>query len=254
MFDPLLAQTTTSTADSTLTQVLTEAGLSPFQLFFDDSQRLDILSHPETLLDTLQQLHVVWAGIFVITGILSVLNGYRWHKWIVIIVAFVAGMGFGHAITQSVESRLVISACMGVLAAVIAWPMMKYAIAVCGGLAGAFVGAHIWTALDYPADMYHSGALLGLVVFGMLAFILYRVVIIAMTCIAGASILTLGIVAGMMHIEPWQESLREDFMANPILLPMLALVAAVVGFVVQQHSQLSKKEEAPKPAAKPAPA
>lgn len=231
---------TTSTAG--FRESLSEVGLNPFRLFLDNMHRLDILSRPDELIDVLQQLHIVWAGIFVTVGLLSVINGYRWHKWIVITVAFLTGMGLGFLMSRSMESSLIVAACVGVLTAVVAWPLMKYAIAACGGLAGAFVGANVWSIAQMPPDTYYAGALIGLVAFGLLSFILYRVVIVAMTCIAGAVVLVIGAVTLLIQVEAWQPALREDFSGNPIILPLIVLVTAVIGFVMQQDAFAKKPE------------
>lgn len=232
----------TAPAGSTtgLRESLSEVGLNPFHLFLDNMHRLDILSRPNELLDVLQQLHIVWAGIFVTVGLLSVINGYRWHKWIVITVAFLTGMGLGFVMSKSMESNLIVAACVGVLTAVVAWPLMKYAIAACGGLAGAFVGANVWSISNMPPDTYYAGALIGLVTFGLLSFILYRVVIVAMTCVAGAVVLVMGVVTLLMQVEAWQPALRQDFSGNPIILPLIVLVTAVIGFVLQQDAFVRK--------------
>jgi len=232
----------TAPAGSTtgLRESLSEVGLNPFHLFLDNMHRLDILSRPGELLDVLQQLHIVWAGIFVTVGLLSVINGYRWHKWIVVTVAFLAGMALGFVLSNSMESNLIVAACVGVLTAVIAWPLMKYAIAACGGLAGAFVGANVWSICNMPPETYYAGALIGLVTFGLLSFILYRVVIVAMTCVAGSVVLIIGVVTLLMQVDGWQSALRQDFTGNPIILPLIVLVTAVIGFVLQQDAFVRK--------------
>ena len=244
----------TAPAGSThgLSESISEVGLNPVHLFLDNMHRLDILSRPGELLDVLQQLHIVWAGIFVTVGLLSVINGYRWHKWIVITVAFLSGMALGFVMSKSMESNLIVAACFGVLTAVIAWPLMKYAIAACGGLAGAFVGANVWSIINMPPDTNYAGALIGLVAFGLLSFILYRVVIVAMTCIAGAVVLVIGMVTLLMQVDAWQSALREDFTGNPIILPLIVFVTAVIGFVLQQDAFTRKPSSEGQKHGKPA--
>ncbi|MFG0329766.1 MAG: hypothetical protein ACF8PN_07710 [Phycisphaerales bacterium] len=234
----MLAQnsaTTTTNGAQGFGETIAEIGLNPFAgLFGADASRLDILNHPAELLDALQQLHIVWAGIFVAVGLLSVLNGYRWHRFIVLTIAFFVGLGLGNWMSRSMEASLVVAACVGVLLAVVAWPLMRYAIAVCGGLAGAFVGANAWTAMSMPPETHYAGALIGLVAFGMASFILYRVVIIGMTCIAGAFVCVVGVITLLMHVESLQSVIRDAFTGNTIIMPMLVLVTAVTGFVIQQ--------------------
>lgn len=225
--------------DTGWTDAMREVGMNPINLFLEHLPRMDLLNHPGELLDTLAQLHLVWAGIFITAGLFAVLNGYRWHRTIVIVCTFLVGMGIGHAASKSMDVNLLMSACIGCLAAVVAWPLMKYAIAASGGVAGAFAGANLWTALNQPPDTYYAGALIGLVAFGLLSFIFYKMVIVAMTCIAGAFVLVLGAITMLIHVESWGSALRHDFTANPALIPLLVLVAAVIGFVVQQNAVLA---------------
>ena len=52
---------------------------------------LDVLTRPDTLGPMLQNIHLVWAAIFIVVGIACVLSGYRWHKIVVVILAAMAG-------------------------------------------------------------------------------------------------------------------------------------------------------------------
>lgn len=220
---------------------LAEIGLNPFQTIVQDVRRLDILNHPQELLEALQQLHIVWAGIFITVGLMAVLNGHRWHRWIVMITAFVSGMALGHWLGGQMESSVIIAACSGVLAAIIAWPLMKFAITACGGLAGAFVGANAWTALSLPPDTHYAGALIGLIAFGLLSFILHRMVIVAMTCIAGSLVVVMGGITVMLHVDAWRDAVHRSFESNTLVLPLVVLVLAVLGFVVQQTTLMEQQ-------------
>jgi len=206
---------------------------NPFHVFTQGPHRLDILNHPDPLIDTLSQLHIVWAGIFVVCGVLTVFFGFRWHRWIVLLTAFIVGMAIGTALTAAVETELIVAVCVGVLCAVVAWPAMKYAVTLCGALVGAFIGAHVWSATGQPIDTLWAGATTGFIVFGLLSFLTHRMIIVTMTCVAGAFVLIMGLITLLVHVPAWQTALRDTFAANTLLIPLFVLTATVIGIVAQ---------------------
>ena len=60
--------------------------------------RMDMLNHPEELLTSLAQMPLILAGIFIVVGLMCILNGYNWHKWVVVILAFMGGIMLGNMI------------------------------------------------------------------------------------------------------------------------------------------------------------
>ncbi len=194
---------------------------------------LDIFSHSEALTYLITELHLVWAVIFILVGIACVLNGYRWHKIVVILLAGMSGVLAGRILGEQIGDGRVAAVCFAVLFGVLAWPLLRYAVALFGGLAGAFAGANIWSALDLDPSQHKIGALVGLIVVGMLTFMTFRLVVILMTAVGGASLLVCGVLASMAHVESWREGLLRGVESNQLLVPIIAGSAAVVGAVVQ---------------------
>ncbi|CAN0052854.1 unnamed protein product, partial [Ectocarpus fasciculatus] len=59
----------------------------------------------------------------------------------------------GYWLGLSIQAPPLIGAgCVGVLLAVLAIPLMKYAVAVLGGLSGAFIGANLWAGVGRAFD------------------------------------------------------------------------------------------------------
>jgi len=213
---------------------LADTGPNPIGLFDAAVRRnLDVLNHPETLADVLTQINIVWAGIFVVIGGMCVLHGYRWHKILLIVLAGLLGVWAGVTVGEHVGTPEIASACLGGLFAVLAWPLLRYAVALFGGLAGAFAGANVWTALGHDPSLHYMGALLGLVIVGMLAFMTYRPVVIILTTIGGASLLVFGAIAAMLHVEGWRGGMLEAMQANTLLIPIVVASAAAFGAVFQ---------------------
>jgi len=221
---------------------------SQFRNLFDTTvamfSRGDTLAHPEQLVGHLQTLSVVWAVLFLVLGVLCLLGGYKFYKVAVIGAALLFGMFFGYWAGMHINAAPIVAGCTGVLLAVTAFPLMKYAVAVLGGLAGAFTGANMWSGIAsamnaagstrLPADAYWVGALVGLIVCGMLAFVLFKLTVLLFTSVSGSTIAVLGVLALLLSVEAWRETIAEALTANPLVIPLLVLVPAVVGLVLQQ--------------------
>lgn len=215
---------------------------SPWQAMTDATQRLDILAHPTELLDALGNLHIVWASALVVVGALCILNGYRWHKWVIVACAFLGGLGLGHLLSQQMgESRIVIGA-IGLLCAVIATPLLRVAVAVFGGLTGAFIGANAWSAFSQSPDAHLAGAGMGFIGLGLAAFIMFRVVIVLFTSIGGGAMAVLGVVTLLLHVPAMEQPVRDSLVKHHLLVPLLVAVAAVTGLVLQ-HTEMKSREE-----------
>ncbi len=205
--------------------------------------RLDALAHPDQLVPLLEQVGWVIASIFVVVGVLCLLQGYKLYKGVVIVAALVLGMGVGYRLGQHIQAEVIVAGCLGVLLAVVAWPAMKYAVAVCGGLVGAFLGANAWTALaehlaangnaGLPAEEYWAGALIGLMLLGLLSFILFELSVVVFTSISGSVLAVFGITALLLQVPAWRGAIGEAIAANPLVMPLLVVVPAAVGLVLQ---------------------
>ncbi len=197
--------------------------------------KVDFLNRAQDLTAALGELGLLWALIFVILGSICVINGYRWHKTVVLVLAVLCGAALGVMASEHVDvSPEIAGALVAVLFSVLAWPIMKFTIALFAGMIGAFAGANAWSALGQPADQHHIGSIIGLIALAMLAFIAYRLVVIVFTAVGGAALLTLGVLSGLLHVESWAPSIEQSLTDNSRMLPMIAGVLAVVGVVVQQ--------------------
>ena len=236
----------------TLAQTAAESGSTtspadnPAALIPKIFNRLDALAHPDNLLATLQQTGWVLAAILVVVGLTCMLQGYKFYKWVVVLTALVLGIAVGYKLGQHIQAEVIVAGCLGVLLAVVAWPFMKFAVAICGGLAGAFLGANAWTAIatqvnassqsiTLPPEAYWAGALIGLVVLGLLSFILFELSVVVFTSISGSTLAVLGIISLLLQVPAWQTGIADTIRANPLIVPMLVAVPAVIGLVLQQQ-------------------
>lgn len=226
--------------------------------------RADTLAHPADLMENLRQLSLIWACIFLASGLLCMYHGYKYYRVVTVVMALLIGGIVGYGLGQRFKAEIVVGGCSAALLAVACWPFMKYAVAVMGGLVGAFVGANAWTAIAaamytrgagadpniVQSSHYWVGALLGLVFCGLLAFILFKFSVVFFTSVSGATLVLFGVMAILLQIPKWGVAIQDEFKTNAIVLPLLVIVPALIALILQE----AKPEAAggAKPAGKPA--
>lgn len=216
----------------------------PMEMVRDIVGRMDILNHPNQLLDGLAQVPLVMGGVFVVVGVLCVLNGYRWHKWVVVVLAFLGGLVLGRLLSTHMGESRIVAVALGLLCAIIATPLLRIAVAIFGGLTGAFIGANAWTAINTAqADSHWAGAAMGFIALAMASFLLFRLVIILFTSIGGAAMVVFGGITLLLQVEAWEPAVRSTLASNQLLIPLLVGLAAVTGFVLQETRVRSGQHE-----------
>lgn len=196
--------------------------------------RLDALNHPSHLIDRLSELHPVWALVMMLIGFGALLNGYRWHKLIITVLAAFVGVMAGLWLGKRMNGgEYVAAAALGLLFAIVSLPGLRFATALFAGLCGAFLGANVWTAAGGQPDSHHLGAIIGLVTLGMLAFISFKNVTILLTAIAGATFLMFGAMGLLLQIDSTRESLTRALGDSPLVLPIVAGAIVVTSVVLQ---------------------
>ena len=69
-------------------------------------RQLDILNNPGEVVNSLEGLPLLAGGILCVLGLLCMINGYRWHKWVVILFAGIMGLGIGHFLSLQMGRSL----------------------------------------------------------------------------------------------------------------------------------------------------
>lgn len=195
----------------------------------------------------LHGLEAVPAVALLVLGAISLVVGWKVFKLLVVANAAYlggqAGAYLGNMIQHNGEGMWLFGMVAGgLLLAALAWPLMRYAVSVMGGLAGSFLGYGVWQTI---ADMtgratfsQHAwaGALIGLITLGLLAFVIFKLVVMIFTAFEGAVLTVCGGVALLLKYEPIGASLRETLTENPLVLPMLVIIPAVIGFALQYNA------------------
>lgn len=215
---------------------------------------LNILCRSDELLTQLSKLPLIGAAVIVTVGILCIFNGYRWHKWVVAILAFLCGLGLGYRLSAEMGRSMIVAASVGCLCAIVATPLLRITVAIFGGITGAFIGANAWTALNAtPVDAHWAGAAIGFVVVAMTSLLMFRLVVVLFTSVGGAAMVVGGGITLLMQVPSWETSVRESLQTHQMLIPLLLLLAAVSGFVIQESRlraggvSIVGREKAPDP-------
>ncbi|MFG0258161.1 MAG: hypothetical protein ACF8GE_09695 [Phycisphaerales bacterium JB043] len=221
-----LAQDSASVAETSSPMLLIETIVD---------SKWDLLTRPADLMPALDNLGVVWSVIFLLLGLMCVLNGYRWHKGVIMVLALMCGAAIGHVVGDSIGITTAVTAIAGAcLFGVIAWPVMRFTVALFAGLAGAFCGSNLWSAIGQDPTQHYIGAMIGLLLLGMLAFITFKIVIVAFTAIGGASLTVFGMLGLLLQLEAWRGGLQSELIENPLVIPVIVGSAAIFGMVYQQ--------------------
>ncbi|HMB95126.1 MAG TPA: hypothetical protein VKK61_03725 [Tepidisphaeraceae bacterium] len=175
------------------------------------------------------------ATILVMGGIVYLLYGYYIFRGLVLLNAGFFGAYVGSRIGEKAGSMFAGALMGGFIAGALAWPFMKYSVALMGGIFGALLGASAWRAIGLQPEMCWAGALMGLIAFGLLSFILFRVSVMMFTSLQGSVMLIFGILGLIYKYKDAAPKVTENMTIKPFLLPLAIFVPAILGLVYQHH-------------------
>ena len=198
-------------------------------------ESLNMLHDPSALLSELEKLPIIAAAVIVTLGVLCVFNGYRWHKWVVALLALASGIGLGLILSQQMGRPMIIAVAVGLLFAMVATPLLRISVMLFGGLTGAFIGSNVWTAVNETSVDHHwAGATIGFIVIAMLSLVLFRLVVVLFTSVGGSAMVICGGITLLMGVPTWNDAVRDSFTSTPLLLPLLLALGGVGGFILQE--------------------
>lgn len=194
----------------------------------------------------------VMAMLLLACGLVYMLQGWKIFKILVIanaaVLGAIAGAHLG-GLMSGENTWLYTGIGGGLLLAVLAGPLMSYAVSVMGGLAGSFVGYGLWSYVAHTIGRENlmqyawAGALIGLIALGLLAFVILQSVVTIVTSIQGAVMVSSGIVALLMKHPPLRESLEQPLRTNNHLALLLVGVPAVIGIAFQYSGVVKKAKK-----------
>ncbi|MHC4294183.1 MAG: hypothetical protein ACYSTL_01205 [Planctomycetota bacterium] len=217
-------------------------------------ERLASLEMPSQAeyVNSLSTMNLGLAIVLLAGGIIYLLNGWKTFKILVIVNAAIVGglLGIQFGRLLGSENMPLFGGVAGTLLfAVLSWPMMKFAVALMGGLAGSFLGYGMWnyvaTATRQEAITQYAwaGALIGLITLGLLAFLVFKLVIMVFTSLQGSLMAVSGLLALLMLVETFRVRLEPTLRSNTHLLVLLLGVPAVIGFAFQYTAMYKKTKK-----------
>ena len=226
---------------------------------FEYIGRMDFPSRAEYV-DGLGSVGTLEAVALVAAGGLFLVYGFRYFKMLVPANAAAVGALCGAYLGTRMGSSnmpLVLGTSGAVLTAALAWLTMRYAVGIMGALAGGLVGLGLWhltgAALNREGMLPHAwaGGVVGMVVVGMLTFVLFRNTVMIFTAVQGAIMIVSGVCAVLVSRPSFGQSVRDALVGNEYLLLVLIGVPAVMGFSVQFATEAAKIRKKRKVTEKP---
>jgi len=177
------------------------------------------------------------ATLLVLGGIVYLVFGVYLYKVLITINLAIVGAYVGAVIGFKTggNGAMIPWALIGAFCcAALAWPLMKYAVALMGGLYGFLLGAAVWRTGALEANYAWAGGGMGLIGFGMLSFILFRGSIMMYMSLQGSVMLVFGLLGLIFKYQTLSPKLAASLSEQPIVLPLSIFIPAVLGLIYQQ--------------------
>ena len=175
------------------------------------------------------------AVMIMATGVIYLIYGWRLFRALVVLNFAMMGLIAGIVLGKQLGSPLWGGILGTFMLGIVAYPFMKYAVAVLGGLAGAVLGAALWRTVTLPDALVWVGALAGLVAGGFLAFSSFKFSVMIFSSLQGAACLVVGLLALLNDYPQLSEHIANAVYTKAFLLPVMLLFATSIGIFFQQR-------------------
>ncbi len=188
------------------------------------------------LISICQNMRPGLATLLLLAGAVYLFWGYKGYKGLIIVNAAILGASIGSTLGENIHAELPLAIVGAFAAAALTWPLMKWAVAIMGGLFGALLGANIWRMCELDPNFMWAGATIGAVTLGLLTFIVFRGCVMMFTSLQGALMMIIGLLALLYQYGEIAPHLTENMVLKPFLLPLAIFIPAIIGLVYQQHN------------------
>jgi hypothetical protein len=195
-----------------------------------------------------QDMSAALALLLVLLGAVYLLFGFFLLKPLVLLNAAFVGALTGIYVSQRTGGPLPSGILGGFIAAAVTYPLMKWAVAVMGGLFGAILGLTLWRTFGLEPGFAWTGGMMGLIACGMFCFIIYKGSVMTYTSLQGSTMLVFGLLSLIYKYQWFAPSVTYSLQIKPFLLPMIVFIATVLGLIYQQNSKLANQVPAGAPA------
>ena len=197
------------------------------------------------LLQWSQKMGPGMATLLIILGIIYLLFGLYLFKGLVVVNAACVGAWLGATIGGPSGSTVPAAVLGAFVAAAIAFPLMKFAVAAHGGMLGAMLGGSLWRMFDGDPRFAWAGAAMGLIACGLFCFILFKGSVMAYMSLQGSLMLVFGILGLLYKYQDLGPRITEGLQARHFILPMAIFIPAVMGMLYQQSNHAPPSESSP---------
>jgi len=177
--------------------------------------------------------------LLLLLGLVYLLFGFYLLKPLVVLNAAFVGSVIGVIISKRFGGPVPCAVLGGFIAGAVTYPLMKWAVAVMGGLFGAVLGVTLWRMFGLEMGFAWTGAMMGLIACGLFCFILFRGSAMAYTSLQGSAMVIFGVLILAYKYSWFAENLSYSFNGKPFLLPMTVFIATILGLIYQQNSELA---------------
>jgi hypothetical protein len=202
------------------------------------------------LLQWAQSMGALTAALLVIAGVIYLGFGVYAFRALITLNAAVMGAWIGAIIGDRAGNAVAGAMVGGFIAAAAAWPLMKYAVAVMGGIVGLALGGTIWRTTNLDPSYAWAGGGMGMIFFGMISLMLFRASVITYTCLQGSVMLVFGLLGLIYKYQDLGPKVNESLMQRQFLLPLFIFIPATLGLIYQQTQYAGAGAGAQAPAAK----
>ncbi|MGA2322893.1 MAG: hypothetical protein ABSG22_03500 [Sedimentisphaerales bacterium] len=196
----------------------------------------------------LRALDFVWQQTSILTwlqavigisfGVIVLMYGWRIYKALTVIGFGILGLYLGLWIGNQFQKPLPGAIVGCVLLVILAIPLMRWAVAVLGAVAGGILAAGIWHSCNLPQEYVWAGGLIGFVAGGMISFVVFKLAVMLFTSLSGTSLIVIGAFALIYRYEtfasdPPTTHLNHLYYSNPWFLPLLLTAGTLLGIILQ---------------------
>lgn len=186
------------------------------------------------LLQWAQNMGALTAAMLVIAGVIYLAFGVYAYRALVTLNAAIMGAWLGAMVGEKAGNSVAGAMVGGFAAAAAAWPLMKYAVAIMGGIVGLALGGTIWRTTNLDPSYAWAGGMMGLIFFGMISFMLFRASVMTYTSLQGSVMLVFGLLGLIYKYQDLGPRVNESLTQRQFLLPLFIFVPATLGLIYQQ--------------------
>jgi hypothetical protein len=186
---------------------------------------------------TITNLSLLEAMTFIAFGVVCLFYGWRVFKALAVMSFAVIGLVAGLLISQRVgnPNNPLLPVALAVVLGICAIPLMKWAVGILGGVAGAIITAGIWYAAKLPEQYIWAGALTGFVTGGLFSFIVFKIAVMLFTSVGGSILVAAGVLALFHQYSQTSQQVRDLFYGPKWFLAVIILLPALFGIYWQNR-------------------